>query len=194
MKATDIVDAIRDAARDGDCVRVAQIVNHFDRRSIGAFIMVPALVELTPIGGVPGVPTILAVIIALFAAQIALGREDLWLPGFLENRTVSSSKLDGAADRLEPVARWADRHFGRHLVFFVHPPAPQAAAVAILFLCLLVPPLELIPFASSLPAATIAAFGLALVLRDGRVMLAAWIVFALALWGLWEIAGPYLFG
>ena len=43
----------------------------------------------------------------------------------------------------------------------------------ILLLCCLVPPLELVPFASSAPMLAIAAFGLALMVRDGLLMLAA---------------------
>jgi hypothetical protein len=37
-------------------------------------------------------------------------------------------------------------------------------------LCLTVPPLEFIPFASTAPMAAIAAFGLAMTLRDGLLM------------------------
>jgi hypothetical protein len=37
-------------------------------------------------------------------------------------------------------------------------------------LCLTVPPLELVPFASTAPMAAIAAFGLGMTLRDGLLM------------------------
>ena len=40
-------------------------------------------------------------------------------------------------------------------------------------LCCTVPPLELIPFASSAPMLAIAAFGLAILVRDGLLMLVA---------------------
>ena len=193
-RATDIVDALHDAAQEGNPVAVERIVDHFDRRSIGAFIMVPALLELTPVGGIPGVPSVIGVIIAIFAAQILIGREDLWLPGFLGRRKVAADKIDGAAEWLRPVAAWADRHFGRHLTILIDPPAPRIAAVAILLLCLTIPPLELVPFASSLPTVTIAAFGLALFMRDGRLMALAWVVMAAALWGGWQLAGPRLGG
>ena len=49
----------------------------------------------------------------------------------------------------------------------------KVAAVMILLLCLTVPPLEFLPFASSAPMLAIAAFGLALTVRDGLLMLIA---------------------
>lgn len=182
--ASVIVKSLREAAAEGNPVSVETILDHFDRRSLGALIMVPALLEITPIGGIPGLPSFLALIIAIFAAQIALGREDMWLPGFISRRTVDCSKLDAAADKLAPAARWADSHFGQHLDYLIRAPWPRFAALAVLSLCLTVPPLEIIPFASTLPMVTIAAFGLALLMRDGRIMALAWIVYAAALVGI----------
>ncbi|WP_308916953.1 exopolysaccharide biosynthesis protein [Jannaschia sp. LMIT008] len=192
--ATDIVDALDEAATEGDPIPVDHILDHFDRRSFGAAIMVPALLEMTPVGGIPGVPTVIAVIIALFAIQMALGREDMWLPGILGRRTVHADTLKAASAKLRGVARWADRHFGAHLHVLLMPPAPQITAVAIVALCLIVPPLELIPFASTLPMATIALFGAGLFMRDGRIMALAWLVFLGSIWGLWELAGPRVVG
>ena len=182
--AGSIITSLREAAAEGNPVSVEMILDHFDRRSLGALIMVPALLEITPIGGIPGLPTFLALIIALFAAQIAMGREDMWLPGFITRRKVDCRKIDAAADKLAPAARWADDHFGQHLDFLIRAPWPRFAALAVLSLCVTVPPLELIPFASTLPMVTIAAFGLALLMHDGRLMALAWAVYVAALGGI----------
>ncbi|MBM2577351.1 exopolysaccharide biosynthesis protein [Jannaschia sp. Os4] len=173
-KAGDIVEGLCAAAREGDPVAVSTIVDHFDRRSIGAFIAVPALLEITPIGGIPGLPTALALFIALMAVQIAIGREDLWLPGFLARRTIHEDKVEAAAEKLRPLTDWMDRHLGRHLVALTKPPMQQAAALMVIVLCLTVPFLEIVPFASTIPMATIAMFGLGLLTGDGRLMALAW--------------------
>ena len=47
-------------------------------------------------------------------------------------------------------------------------------------LALTVPPLELLPFASSAPMAAIAMFGLALLVHDGALMIAAWLLAGMA--------------
>ena len=56
---------------------------------------------------------------------------------------------------------------------FVRQPWPRIAAVMVMALCLTVPPLELVPFGSTAPMLAIAAFGLALLVRDGLLMIAA---------------------
>lgn len=186
-KATDILDALSAAADGRDEVTVGQINDSVGHRGTGALLMLPASLELTPLGAVPGVPTLLAVIVALFAAQIAASRREMWLPHWLETRHVGTDRLSSAVDRLRPAARWSDRHLGRHLHSLVDPPAPRLVAAAILALCLTVPPLELIPFASSLPMGTIVLFGLALLTGDGRVMALAWATFAAVLFGVWGL-------
>lgn len=186
-KAGDILDALAETAEGRDRVDVGTITERVGDRGIGALLMVPAALELTPVGAVPGVPTAIALIISLFAVQVVLGRDRMWLPGFLERRTVAAAKLAGAADKLRPAARWSDRHLGTHLHLLVDPPAPRLAALAILGLCALVPPLELVPFASSIPMGTVVLFGLALLTRDGRVMALAWLAFGGALWGVWTL-------
>lgn len=173
-KAGDIVDGLCAAAREGDPVSVGAIVDHFDRRSIGAFIALPAMLEITPIGGIPGLPTALALFVALMAAQVLIGREDLWLPGVIARRTIHEDKVEAAATKLRPLTDWMDRHLGRHLVALVRPPMQQAAAAMVIVLCLTVPFLEIVPFASTLPMATIAMFGLGLLTSDGRLMALGW--------------------
>ena len=57
-----------------------------------------------------------------------------------------------------------------------------AAALAVIVLCVTVPPLEFLPFASTAPMLAIAAIGLALIVRDGLVMLFA-LILAVAAFG-----------
>ena len=52
-------------------------------------------------------------------------------------------------------------------------PAVRIAAAGCVALALTVPPLELLPFASAAPMAAIAAFGLAITVKDGALMIAA---------------------
>lgn len=187
-KASDILSALDEAAEGQDSVPVGRINDHVGHRGTGALLMLPAALEITPVGAVPGVPTTLALIVALFAVQIAAGRSDMWLPRWIERRTISASRLRKAVNMLRPAARWSDRHLGRHLHVLIDPPAPRIVAIAILALCAAVPPLEFLPFASSLPMSVIVLFGLALITRDGRVMALGWVAFAgaaLAVWMLW---------
>lgn len=161
----------------------------FGSRSHGPFLLVPALIEVSPIGGIPGLPTALAATIALFAAQLVIGRKHLWLPGFIARRKFKADKVRKGADKLRGVARFLDRWFHGRLPALTKGPFVRAAGVVVILLCLTVPPLELLPFASTAPMAAIAAFGLAMMVRDGVLMLAAF-----ALSGVAAAVGAGLWG
>lgn len=169
----DILDAIRELADDGDKVSLGDLVEAFGSRSYGPFLLVPALIEMSPIGGIPGVPTVLAAIIVLFAAQMVFGRKHIWLPKFAAKWSVKSERARKAADKMDGVAKFLDRWFHGRLPKLTSGPFVRIAAVGSILLALTVPPLELLPFASTAPMAAIAAFGLALLVRDGVLMIAA---------------------
>lgn len=180
---SEILDRLRDMGEDAhrDPVELGEAVEMFGKRSVGPFLLVPALIEVSPIGGIPAVPTLLAMIIALSAAQILFGRDHIWLPSILERRHVKGIKVVKAADKLAGIGRWMDRWFHGRMKWLTGPPFDRIAAGMCILLCATVPPLELIPFASTAPMAAIAAFGLALLVRDGALMAVAMIASVAAL-------------
>ena len=128
--------------------------------------------------------------IAIVTVQLALGKEQLWLPGFVERRSVKAERVTGGAPKLRRVTGWIDRHTGARWHHLVGSAGTRAAALCILALCLTVPPLELVPFASTAPMAAILAFGVALLAKDGRLMALAFALTVLAL----GVVGYVVFG
>ena len=181
----DILDALERHGAERE-VSVGRVRREFGDKSFGAMLFLPAILEISPIGGIPGVPTFLALIIALIAGQVLLGRRTLWLPGFVENRTVSGEKLCGAVEWMRGPARFIDRHFHDRMGWLTRPPFDRTVALLCLLLACSVPPLELFPFASTVPMAAIALLGLALLFDDGLLVLAG-LVLAVATIG----AGVY---
>jgi len=169
----DVLDRLRAVGEEHDRVTVGQAVEALGNRSYGPFLLVPALVEETPIGSIPGVPTAVAAVIVLFAAQMLWGRTHMWLPGFVRDRAVAADKVERASDKLRGLADWLDRWFHGRLEVLTKGPAVRLAAAMCILLACTVPPLEVLPWASSLPMGAIAAFGLALLVRDGGLMIAA---------------------
>lgn len=166
----DVLDRLDETAGERDRVSIDDAVEALGDRGWGPFLFVPAILEISPIGGIPGLPTLLALIIAIFAVQIALGRDRMWLPGFLGRRSVSSERMRKSVEKVRPIGRRLDKWFHGRLPQLTSDRVTRVAAVAVLFLCLTVPPLELLPFASTAPMAAIAIFGLALMVRDGLLM------------------------
>ncbi|WP_234905840.1 exopolysaccharide biosynthesis protein [Affinirhizobium pseudoryzae] len=168
-----MIDELGDRQRN---VSVHDIREEIGERSFGPFLLVPAVIEMSPIGGIPGLPTALAVIISLFAVQILFGAQNLWLPQFVEKRTIDGKRLKSAMDTMMPVARFIDRFLKPRLKWLTKPPWVQVAAALSILICCTVPPLELIPFASTAPMGAIALFGLSLMARDGLLTVIAGLV------------------
>lgn len=169
---------------------IGDVTGAFGERAFGPFLIILPLLEMSPLGGVPGVPSALAFIVALVAVQLAIGRDSLWLPGFVEHRSVKAKRVTGGAPKLRRVTRFIDRHTGAHWHHLVGSFWTRVAALTIVLLCLTVPPLELVPFASTAPMAAILAFGVALLAKDGRLMALAFTLSALAL----GLVGYVVFG
>lgn len=166
-----ILDILRDLGEAHQTVTIATIVEKFGDRSYGPALLVPALIGLSPIGAVPGIPAFLSGLIALVAIQLACGRTHLWLPGFVNRRSVPGERLRSATAALSAAGRWLDTVFHGRLERLTDDPFPELAAGVTLVMCVLIVPLELLPFAVALPMGAIAAFGLALTVRDGVLML-----------------------
>jgi hypothetical protein len=187
----DVLEKLRELADEGD-VEVGHMMEAFGGRSYGPALVVLPLIEMSPIGGIPGLPTVLAAIIALLASQIVLGRKHLWLPGFVARRRLGADKVRKAADTLTGFAGFMDRHFHGRLTALTRGPFVKVAGLVIIGLCCTVPPLELLPFASTAPMFAIACFGLAMMVGDGLLMLAAFLLSGMAAalgLGLWASKG-----
>lgn len=170
---TDVVDGLEGLAEKQEVVSIGDVLDEFGDRSFAPIMLVFALVELTPIGGIPGVPTFLAFCISLVAIQLLIARDHIWVPKFIEERSVPATKLTKARDKLTGIAQTMDSVAKGRLEWLTHGPALQIAAALILVLCLTVPPLEFLPFASAAPMLAIAIIALALIARDGLAMLVA---------------------
>lgn len=187
----DVLDKLHELADQGD-VEVGHMTEAFGSRSYGPFLIIPPLIDISPVGGIPGLPTVLGAIIFLAAAQIALGRKHLWLPGFIARRKIPADKARKVADKSRGLARFLDRWFHGRLPALTSGPFVRIAGVLIMLLTFTVPPLELLPFATTAPMAAILAFGLALLVRDGVLMIVALVMSAVAVAvgvGLWGSSG-----
>ncbi len=184
----EILECLRELADAAGHISVADIAERFGTRSYGPFLMLPAMIAITPIGAVPGVPTFLALTIAIVAVQKLFGQGHIWLPRFIARRKVTDRKLRRATARLRGLAKWLDERFHGRLTTLTHAPFSRVAALVVVALCLLVPPLELLPFAAAAPMGAIAAIGLAFLVRDGALLVGALVLSA----GAFGLVG-YLF-
>uniref|UniRef100_UPI003567DEB6 exopolysaccharide biosynthesis protein n=1 Tax=Halomonas sp. TaxID=1486246 RepID=UPI003567DEB6 len=85
-----LLDMLESTGGLPDSVSLDAILDTLGRRSFAPFLLIAGLVTLAPlIGDIPGVPTLMASLVALSAAQILVGRDRVWLPQWLLERRVS---------------------------------------------------------------------------------------------------------
>lgn len=186
--AETLVDEIGELAERDDRVSLGDLVDRIGHRGFGPLLFVPALVVISPLGGVPGVPSLFAAVIAIIAVQVLLGRSGIWMPDALEARNIGAERVKNAVKAVRPHAKRMDRWLGNRFPQLVQRPAKLAAAAAVLGLSAMVPPLEIVPFAALLPMLGIALIGLAFTARDGVLMLAGyWVAVSALIMGGWML-------
>lgn len=189
---TEVIEELEDAARDtgGDQVEAGNLIDALDERGYGPALAVLPLIELTPLGGIPGFPTVLAIVLAALTLRFLMGYEHFWAPDWLRKRKLKTERVIKSTEWLKPISMRIDETLHERLSQFTGPMAQRVAGIVILCLLLTVPPLEVVPFATSAPMIVVSIFGMGILFRDGLLMLLAFIGAALALgFGLWTLMG-----
>lgn len=147
--------------------RVSEILHRIGEDSYAPIILVPALLLVSPLSGIPGTPTLASILIVTLAVQWVLGRRHLWLPGFLMRRQISNARLLRAVDWLHRPAAWLDSHSRNRLTLLVLPPFSLIAKLCVLGIAMTWPLLELLPMVTSIGAGAVSLFAFGMMMRDG---------------------------
>lgn len=177
ISLTDVLDSLDDKA-EGEKLTLGAMVDAIGSRGYGPLILAAALVELMPTGGIPGIPTMVAITVIIFSAQLVAGRERPWVPQRLRNKGVSRNKFNKAREKVKPLTTRIDHLVKPRLSMLVTPFAARVVGVMCILLALTMPPLEIMPFLSYIPAFAIAFFALGLCTRDGLIILLGFMVAA----------------
>ncbi|MBS0384888.1 MAG: exopolysaccharide biosynthesis protein [Proteobacteria bacterium] len=148
-------------------ISVGEIVSRLGDRAPGLLLVMLALPMCIP--NVPGISTIFGLLMLAPAMQLVLAREQLWLPNRVRAWTVSRAALSNALRRAAPTLRKIERFVGARWTMFVLPPAEQLLGLQTLLMALVL--MLPIPGGNWPPGITVAATGLALAQRDGRLAL-----------------------
>lgn len=166
-------------ATGGDKTSLREVLEALGQVSHSGVLLVPAILIVSPLSGIPGASSVAGIIIALVSAQMVFGKKHLWLPRWVLNLKVDSRKFDAAIEKLKRPAHFIDRHTHERLPFLVKRPMRIVIQVVCLLCGAVMPLLEFVPFSSSILGAAVSFFAIALVVRDGL----------LALFGLAFVAG-----
>jgi len=173
MSLTDVLERFDEKLDGADSVAFDDIVGAFGTRAFGPLLTLPALLALSPLGAIPGVPAILALCVILVAGQHLVGRDRPWLPSTLRQRSVDAERWDRSYDLVKPWAERIDRLIGPRLTWMTEGVMDRALSGLAIAMAGAMVPLELVPFAVALPASALLLIGLALTACDGVLAIVA---------------------
>jgi hypothetical protein len=93
-----VLDRIDRAADDQEQVSVGMIVEAVGSRSFGPLLLLAGVVMVSPLSGIPGMPTTKDVLVLLVAWQLLFGRRCCWLPQWLLTRSIARDKVAGRSN------------------------------------------------------------------------------------------------
>lgn len=169
-----------DALGSREIVSIGDIIDGFGRNSFLPMMLVPALMLVSPLSGIPLFSTFCGLWIMIVSAQRLAQRDHLWLPGFITRRWLRGVRLHKAAGYLRRVADWLDRNARPRLQVIVTAPLNGLAYLFCIMVGLAIPFLELIPFSSSILGMVVCLIVVGLLVRDGVYLIAALVLAGMA--------------
>jgi hypothetical protein len=169
-----VLERVEKAPERGEKVTLGAILHSVGDRSFGPLLLVAGLLAVSPLSGIPGMPTAMGVLVLLVSLQLLSGRRQFWLPGWLVRRSISKNRLDRAISWLHPAARFFDRPLRRRLRPLVQGPSLYCIGAISALIGAAMPLMEFVPFSATIAGVVFAIFGLALIARDGLLALAGY--------------------
>ncbi len=174
-----VMERVRRVARQ-KTVTIRDLIEAGGESSFVPAMMIPALLVVSPLSGIPVFSSIMGLTIAIIAAQLFFGRSHLWLPEVLMRRELRGGRIEPALRRLSRFGAWIDRHSKERLRLLTVPPLvklPQALCI----LCgLCMPFLELVPFSSSILGTAVIFFAVGILALDGFYIIGGMAMMGLA--------------
>ncbi len=171
--------------------RLAQIVEQSDAERLsftdlaaklessawGGLLFIFAAINVLPLP--PGTSVFFAIPLMIVSAQMVLGRASPWFPARIDRRGVKKSELERLITKIHGVEDRIERVLKPRLPNLTGPTATRLIGI-ICFLWALLAAVP-IPLFHMAPAAAILLFGLALIYRDGALVIVATVAAVLSL-------------
>ena len=157
-------------AEDGpDRLTFTELAARLHARAWGALLIIFASINVLPLP--PGTSPFFALPILIVSAQMVFGRETPWFPARIDRRGVKKQELNKLIGKMEWLETRVERILKPRLATLTGSTATRLIGLVCFFLALLaaIP----VPLFHNAPAAAIVLFGLALIYRDGALVIVA---------------------
>lgn len=172
LRTSSLLEAIGTSGAGVD-VSFDELLDEFRERAFGALLLLVLLPTFIP---VPiGIGAITGPIIALVGLQLLLTFQHPWLPKWIGRRRIKRATVKRFGDRFKRLLSWLEKISAPRLVEFLEHRSTRAFTglhIALLGFLLSLPiPLTNYPFGLILLC-----YAVALIERDGRMLIVAWVL------------------
>jgi hypothetical protein len=152
-----------------DRLTFSELAAKLHSRAWGGLLLIFAAINVLPLP--PGTSVFFALPLLIVSAQMVMGRASPWFPAKLDRRGVTKQLLAKLIEKMAWVEARIERIFKPRLPGLTGPTAARLIGLACFVLALIaaIP----VPLFHVAPAAAIVLFGLALIYRDGALVIAA---------------------
>ena len=180
-----VIDALC-AGEPDERLELRTLVGGLGRSTFGVLLLLATLPAWIPIPGLAG--GLSGPLVILVGLHLLLLQRKPWLPGFIARRGPQRSTLIRFDQRTDRLLRWLEKVIRPRLFALVdHPVATVLSGLQLVLLGIL---LALpIPFTNFMFAALLLVYALALLERDGVLMLIAWAAGTVAIWVFGAVSG-----
>lgn len=155
---------------------LSELARQLHSRVWGGLLVIFAAINIIPLP--PGTNTVLAIPLVLISAQMVFGRASPWFPLWIDRRGVTKAELHKLIEKMGPFEVRVERIFRPRLGELTGPTATRVIGLVCMVLSVVAGlPILMIHNA---PAVAIVLFGLALIYRDGALVIVGIIAAALA--------------
>ena len=171
-KIGGLIRKVEERAEAGEAISIGLIREIAGRRAAWPMLLLPALIVVSPLSIIPGLPSMVGLNTILVASQIVLGRDQFWLPKWLVEREVPGKRVKPLLKFLGKAGGVVDTVVKPRAKFLTTMPMRRVGAALCVLVGAIMPLLEFIPFTSTWAGAIIAVYALAITVRDGFLALA----------------------
>ena len=173
-----MLNRFEESARGQERVSLGAIVEAVGARSFGPLLLMAGVIMVSPLSGIPSIPTSMAIVLLLIAGQLLFRRKYFWLPRWLLKRSVASARFTRGVELLRRPARFVDGWLRPRLSIFINGISVYIVAIVCILIAVCLPVMEIVPFSAHGAGLALTAFGLSLIARDGLLALIAFAVTA----------------
>jgi hypothetical protein len=150
-----------------DRIMLSELARQLHSRVWGGLLVIFAAINVIPLP--PGTNSVIAIPLALVSAQMAFGRASPWFPARIDRRGVTKAELHKLIEKMGPFEVRVERIFRPRLGELTCPTATRVIGL----LCLILSVIAGLPILMihNAPAVAILLFGLALIYRDGALVI-----------------------